>query len=218
MHTKKILLFGDSIRQGYDHYVKTALNGICNVYYSKDNSQFAHFLLRHLHEWAEWSGCGENVDLIHWNVGLWDTLELFDDNVLTPISFYADSIKRICKRIKHLYPNAKVIFATSTYVQEDMFPEPHKMKRRNMNTIEYNKVACEIVKSFGFEINDLYELTSKLDKTYYSDMTHLYTEKGEIVMLQKVLGVICNSLNIDNNFDCEKIVKEHRKNTEVLGM
>lgn len=218
MNTKKVLLIGDSIRQGYDHYVKTALNGICDVYYPKENCQFAHFVLRHLHAWTEWLGWGENVDLVHWNVGLWDTLELFDDGVLTSINFYADTIKRICKRIKLLYPNAKVIFATSTYVQEEMWPEPHKMRRKNINTMEYNRVACEIVKSFGFEINDLYELTSKLDKTYYSDMTHLYTEKGEIVMLQKVLSEICNALDIENNFDCEKIVKEHWKNTEVVGI
>ena len=147
MEKKKVLLIGDSIRMGYDKYVKNYLSDSCEVYYPKDNCRFAQYTLRHLSDWKSGFN-GEDLDLIHWNVGLWDTLELYDDGCLTPPEFYAFFIEKICKRIKVLFPKAKVIFATSTPVIESRFTEPHFSRRLNSNVKKYNNIAVEICKNF----------------------------------------------------------------------
>ena len=51
MKRKKVLLIGDSIRMGYDKYVKNYLSDSCEVYYPKDNCRFAQYTLRHLSDW-----------------------------------------------------------------------------------------------------------------------------------------------------------------------
>ena len=66
---KRVLLIGDSIRMGYDQYVKLALEGSAEVWYPEENCRFTQYVLRYLHEWVEKSG-GE-VDCLHWNAGLW---------------------------------------------------------------------------------------------------------------------------------------------------
>lgn len=38
---KKILILGDSIRQGYDKYVKMSFQDVAEVYYPGDNCRFA---------------------------------------------------------------------------------------------------------------------------------------------------------------------------------
>ena len=73
---KKILLIGDSIRMGYDKYVKEALKDSAEVYYPEENCRFAEYVLRYAHEWKKKLGCPDDPDLVHWNAGLWDALEL----------------------------------------------------------------------------------------------------------------------------------------------
>ena len=72
---KKVFLIGDSIRMGYDKYVAEQLAGEAEVAYSADNAQFTEYTLRHLGDWKEQLKL-DSVDVVHWNVGLWDTLHL----------------------------------------------------------------------------------------------------------------------------------------------
>ena len=72
-----MLLLGNSIRRGYDKYVKEALKDCCEVYYPLENCRFIQYMLRNLHEWKNELGLDDDVDVIHWNAGLWDTLVLF---------------------------------------------------------------------------------------------------------------------------------------------
>jgi len=50
---KKIVLIGDSIRMGYDKYVKESLDGIAEVYYPEENCKFAEYVLRFIGEWKK---------------------------------------------------------------------------------------------------------------------------------------------------------------------
>ena len=122
---KNIMLVGDSIRYGshvvsevaelspgYGIYVKEMLEGVANVYAPEENCRFAQYSLRFLQKWAK-KVPAEEIDVVHWNNGLWDVLRLYDDEPLTPIEFYGDLLKRVYKRIRLLFPNAKVIFALS---------------------------------------------------------------------------------------------------------
>ena len=209
---KKIILIGDSIRQGYDRYVKMALEGVAEVYYTDDNCRFTTYILRQLYDWKnEWK-CGDDVDLIHWNVGLWDCFTLFDGEMLLPIEDYVRNLHRICRMMKELYPNAKMIFATSTPVRE-----LYKVQiRRNCDIEAYNAAAVEVVQQYGAEINDLYGLMKDTPDSYHSDFTHYYTKEATQLITDQVLSKIENALDIKATpLDYEELF---RKKDDVIGM
>ena len=134
------------------------------------------------------------MDCVHWNAGLWDSLFMPDGEHHTPIEIYKYYIERVCNRIKRLFPNAKVIFATSTPVVEERFLG--ECKRYNKDIELYNAAAVEIVQKHGFVVNDLYEITKDIPIEYYSDMTHLNTKEGTRLLTDKVIETIENVLDV----------------------
>lgn len=205
---KKIVLIGDSIRMGYDKYVKDALKNTAEVYYPEENSRFAEYVLRYAHEWKSDFKCGDDVDLVHWNAGLWDALEIFGDAPMTSFDYYGEAIKRIDKRLRLIYPKAKLVFATSTNVCEEM-ADPNFM-RHNSTIEEFNRVALEALADTDTVINDLYSLTAAFPRSYRSDWVHFYTPEGTDIIGGRVLSVICKLLGIKadevdiENFSPEK--------------
>ena len=192
---KKIVLLGDSIRMGYDKYVKSALEGAAEVYYPGENCKFAEYMLRFAHEWKKSGDWGDDIDLVHWNAGLWDALELFEDEPLTSLDYYGEAIARIAKRLRMLFPKAKFVFATSTPVWEERCSKDF---RRHNSTIEkYNERAIESLRGTETEINDLYALAKTFPNEYRSDAVHFYTDKGTEMLGGRVLSLICDILGIE---------------------
>lgn len=192
-HMKNLLLVGDSIRRGYDKSVKKSLEGMANVVFPEENCRFASYVLRYLHEYKELSPDG-HVDVLHWNAGLWDCLRLFGEEPHTPIEVYAYYIDRICIRIRKLFPDAKVIFATCTRVlSEQMRPD---FKRYNEEIEAYNRAALEVVQKYGFGINDLYAVSAALPDSAHSDPVHYYTSAGTEAFTEAVLAHVAPALGI----------------------
>lgn len=189
-------MIGDSIRLGYDVLVKDAYRGVADVYFTQSNNCFAAYVLRFLHEWKNEMKCGDDVDCVHWNVGEWDTIVLYDDGPLTPIDMYKDYLERICRRIRILFPKAKVIFATSTPIDEALFLTPELHVRRNKDVEAYNAAAISVVSKYGHIINDLYGLMQGKPNDYHSDVAHYYTRKAAKLMTEQVCSVIDETLNI----------------------
>lgn len=190
---KNVLLIGDSIRRGYDKALRKSLEGKANVYFPEDNCRFAAYTLRHLHEYKALVEDGK-VDVVHWNAGLWDCLRLFEEEPQTPIDIYVYYIDRVCVRIKKLFPDAKVIFATSTSVQSEKMRKD--FKRYNEEIEAYNKAAVEVVKKHGFEVNDLYALSVTLPEEAHSDPVHYYTPMATEVYTKQVLSYVLPHLGI----------------------
>ncbi len=207
---KKIILIGDSIRQGYDKYVKEALAGTAEVYYTPDNARFAQYTLRYLHEWRDQEKWPEDVDLIHWNTGLWDALELFSDGPMGELDFYSHMIPRIHKRLKLLFTKAKQIFATSTAVEERMFETPEIFGRHNSVIEDFNRAALAALAGTDVIVNDLYALTRNCPTVWHSDAVHYYTDIGRAQIGGQVLAAVCKELGIQardvnlENFEPEK--------------
>lgn len=189
---KKILLIGDSICAGYNKYTKAAFDGIAEVIYSNDNGRFASYVFRWLPDLHRKFG---SVDLVHWNAGLWDSLIMHDGMNFSDIEVYKSYMERICVSMKRFHPNAKFIFATSTYVIEKGY-NPKGLRRKNADIEAYNAAAVEIVSRHGMEINDLYALTSTLPEAYHSDMTHYYTKDGTREITNQVIAHIEHALDI----------------------
>jgi hypothetical protein len=192
---KNILLVGDSIRSGYDQYVKESFEGIANVYYPDENCRFAQYVLRNLHEWVENTG-EKSIDVIHWNAGLWDTLRVYEDDCLTPIDTYVDFLLRIQGRIEKICPEAISIFATSTPVIEDGFIPDYSV-RYNVDIERYNRAATEALAKRGVIINDLYSPLMDVPSDYHSDQTHFYTAKATELIGGRVNEALCSALGID---------------------
>ena len=209
---KRILLIGDSIRCGYDKYVAMSLEGVAEVAYPNENCRFSSYIIRNLIEWKEKSGW-DDADLVHWNAGLWDNLVMLDGLHLTDIETYGKNVERICNLIEMLFPSAKMIFATSTPVQEELFT---RHKRYNRDIEAYNAVAVEIVKKHGGVINDLYATMSACPVSYHSDLTHYYTKDGTRVITDQVLAHIEAALNIHGKpLDYDALFK---KTDDIIGV
>lgn len=190
---KNILLVGDSIRIGYDKAIRRSYEGIANVYFPSENCRFAAYVLRNLHDYKALVPDGR-VDVLHWNAGLWDCLRLFGEDVQTPLDIYAYYIERVCIRIKKLFPETKVIFATSTSVlSEQMRPD---FKRYNEEIEEYNRTAVSIVQKYGFTVNDLYAASLTLPESAHSDPVHYYTPEGTKAFAEQVISHISQTLGI----------------------
>ena len=71
-----------------DKAIEKTLERKANVLFPKDNCRFASYLLRHFHEYLG-EVKGEDIDVIHWNAGLWDTLRQFDEDPHIPIDVYS---------------------------------------------------------------------------------------------------------------------------------
>lgn len=189
---KKIYLIGDSIRyggpniHGYGEYVKEKLGGIAEVYAPDDNCRFAQYTLRYLYDWTNGVDA-ENIDIVHWNNGLWDVLRLHGDEPLTPIDVYVDFLERVYKKLTLLFPNAKIIFALSTPVIE-AWGNPQFM-RYNKEICEYNNAAKKLMDKLGVKVNDLYSVAADFGEKYRADWVH-YDEEGCNLLADAVIKAL----------------------------
>lgn len=204
---KKILLLGDSIRMGYGYFVKEELKDKAEVYEPKANGAFLQNTLRFLQDWQADLGLSDgNVDVVHWNNGLWDcghlgvgktfeltcgspvltnakTQNVYEEENLTPPEIYAYFIDRVYRRIKTLFPKAKVIFALTTNIMDEELPGV--LMRKNTEIREYNRIAMEVLSKYDVEFNDLYSLTEKLGPEYRQDWVH-FNEVGYRLIAKEI--------------------------------
>lgn len=205
---KKVLLIGDSIRRGYDKYIKKIFEDKAEIFYPDENCRFSSYVLRYIPMWKDQLEI-EDVDLVHWNAGLWDSLILYDGENHISLEEYKKNIERICKMLKHYFPKAKMIFATSTPVIEELFTGD--VRRSNKDIEAYNTAAVEIVQRYDAQINDLYSLLKNAPREYHSDQTHWYTRGGTELITEQVRKVLEENLstkgkdlNYDSYFSKEK--------------
>ena len=192
---KKIILLGDSIRLGYEAYVREALRDVAEFYSPTENCRFAQYFFRYAHEWKQLGNWPSDADIVHWNAGLWDSLRLFGDEPLTPTDIYAHFIGRIDRRLRMLFPKAKMIFATSTSVNEAGFG--HNLERRNADIAERNAAAIAALADIDTVIDDLYTLTLSLPLSAHSDATHFNNAEGCRYLGSFVTCALCRELRID---------------------
>jgi len=212
---KKVILYGDSIRIGYEEYIRRSLEGIAEVYSPTDNCRFAQYLLRYAHHWKERGEWPDDVDAVHWNAGLWDVLELFGDGPLSSLEHYSDTIRKIDRRLRMLYPHAKMIFATSTAVVEEEY-NPQKC-RRNAVIERFNRAAIDALKDTDTVINDLYAITKDCPRALHSDMTHYETEGGVALVGAQVLSTIAREIGVEcKGIDTKGFCNPHHSK-DIIG-
>lgn len=214
---KKILIIGDSISAWYKKLVGIAFEGKAEVYFPNENCRFASYVLRRLPDWKNETGCGDDVDAVHWNAGLWDDLILADGKHHVPLERYREDIERVCETVRILFPKAKMIFATSTPVLEDEYASRFPYYRRyNKDTEAYNAAAVEIVTRYGGSINDLYTLMKDVPASYHSDMTHFYTKSATEKITDQVIHCLESHCDIQGKpLDYDRLFTGE---TEIVGI
>jgi lysophospholipase L1-like esterase len=125
----------------------------------------------------------KDCEVIHWNNGLWDVCNLFDDGELfCSDEEYYDTMLRIARLLKQITPN--VIFATTTPVYPDY---PYN---DNADIARRNKYLASKLEAMGVKINDLYSIVAaNFDKNLCEDKLHL-SEEGATLCAQKVCDAI----------------------------
>ena len=164
---KNVMLLGDSIRLiGYGTKVPEILGEDFNVLQPQENCRFSSYTLRGLHDWLPKL---DNIDVVHWNNGIWDVCEYYGDGYLTPPEQYCETMLRIARILK---ANAKtVIFATTTPIID-----PHK-SLKNESIELYNALIVPKLQEMGIIINDLYSFVKpNIDRFIREDKVHLSAE------------------------------------------
>ena len=181
---KTVLLLGDSIRLGYCADVKELLKDIADVRYPEENGRFAYYTLRMICEWTNLVEDPKAVDVVHFNNGLWDLGQRDGRECLTPVGIYEVTMSRIADEIRHYFPNAKLIFATTTPVNEAVFDSWHA--KGNAEVVKYNEAALKALTGKIAAVDDLYSFVRDHEiKRCYKDIVH-YTPEGSKFLAQKV--------------------------------
>lgn len=167
----RLMLIGDSIRMNYQPVVEQELSGEFEVAAPAENCRFAKFALNELERWFE--ACGE-PDIIHWNIGLWDSAVVCkEDGMFTSPEEYLYYMSRIQRELfKH---TDQVIFATTTPVQ------PGCLNQHIEYVESLNRIIIPFMQEQGVAINDLYQLLKSRGSGLQSpDGIHLNSQGQQI--------------------------------------
>ncbi len=186
MENKQILLIGDSIRMGYCATVKEALADVAEVLYPAENCRSTHFVIESLDYWVNLCRA-EDVAAVHFNCGHWDAAHFGDDDTpLTTVETYGFNIRKIVRRLKKYFPNAKIYYATTC----PMTPDPAPERNRTTDEIRaYNAEGIRAAEDCGIDVDDLFALTIEWDASMFADSCH-FTAEGSRILGQTVADFI----------------------------
>jgi len=174
---KVVFLIGDSIRMGYCETVKRELADTAEVVFPEENCRYSQYIITSL---RAWSGlCDpERVALVQFNCGHWDVAHWNDEEVsLNSPEIYAHNIRRIIDRLRVIYPNAKIVFATTTPMNPDGSNSVNS--RTTQEIMAYNAVGVHTAQACGAEVNDLFAYTQDWPSSCYEDYCHFTPESFE---------------------------------------
>ena len=181
-----VLLLGDSIRMGYCGFVREAMKDRADVYWPEGNCMFAHYTLRFLYDWRRIMPDPAKIKVVHWNNGLWDIGQRDGREPLTPRDDYVKTLVRIHGELRRYFPNARIVFATTTPINTSVKCEQHTLG--NAIVEEYNAAAVAALKPLGVEIDALYSFVRD-NAVPYVDIVH-YTPEGSRMIAGEVVRVI----------------------------
>ena len=171
----EILLIGDSIRMGYCGAVAEALRGKAEVKWPAVNCQSSQNVMIQL---TRWRGLVASPKVVQFNCGHWDAACWDGDaDALTTVDEYARNVRIIIRRIRRYWPEAKIVFATTTPMN------PNGNLGSNPRTTEsirrYNAAAVAVAQAEGVAVNDLFAITEKWPTSEYVDYCHFTKEAAK---------------------------------------
>lgn len=191
-----IFIYGDSISIGFTPTLRQALEGKANVYRLHTNGGDSTSFIPKMEALKaamdpHWDF---KFDIIQFNVGLHDLKYLDEDRKLnleegkqvTTLGQYAANLRRIVEWLKINYPEAKLVFCTTTAVPLD------SAGRKPGDAFRYNLVAKKILSAYpDVVINDLFAFSR--DHAVHGNV-HFTANKHNIVQGKYVANFLYNEL------------------------
>lgn len=182
-----ILLIGDSIRLGYCSTVREQLADAANVFYPAENCRNSQYVITKLYAWSKEYPADE-IKLIQFNCGHWDVAHWNGyETSLTSPDEYRRNIQMIICLLRKFFPNAKLVFATTTAMNP--LGSVGVNPRNNKEIALYNSIAVKVAEESGVVINDLNGITSTYGAEMFRDYCHL-TEAGFEELGKAVAGFL----------------------------
>jgi len=179
---KNIFLIGDSIRLLYCATVREDLQDRAEVFYVDDNCRSSQYIIFSMKKWAGMFDRPELVDIVHFNCGQWDTAHFNGMPCsLTSPEEYRKNIDYIIRLIKLFFPNARILFATTTPMNPVGGSTGGLNPRSNDEVDLYNTLALEVCAEYGVEIDDLNGFMRDLGPEYYEDTCHPTQEASQLL-------------------------------------
>lgn len=188
---QKVILIGDSIRMGYQDFVKAECAGSAEVWAPEENGGNSRNVLEHLEEWV----LSRRPDLVHVNCGLHDIRREFGAaEPAVPLPEYRANVEAILRRILE-ETNARPIWATTTPVNQKRHHETKDFDRFSADVLLYNRAAVQVCQELEVPVNGLFEVVMKAgrDRLLLPDGVH-FTEEGYRVLGRAVGDALCKCL------------------------
>lgn len=149
---KKLTLIGDSIRIGYQQTVHQMLSDEYEIWQPAENGGNSRNVLSHLDEWL----INQHADVIHINCGLHDLRKEYGSDVpAITLEEYEENLRIIFTRVKS-ETSAKIIWASTTPVNQKWHHETKGFDRFEADVDAYNEVANRVATEMNISIDDLY--------------------------------------------------------------
>jgi lysophospholipase L1-like esterase len=146
-----VLLLGDSIRMGYQPYVRQELGDAFDVSGPAENCATSRNLLANLGRWA----LERPASIIHLNAGLHDLrYDPGRDAPVVPMDEYESNVRTILGHLRDR-TDARLIWATTTPVHEKLHAEQKLSRRRESDVTSYNAIATRVAHELDVEVDDL---------------------------------------------------------------
>ncbi len=176
-----VVLFGDSIRMGYQNVVIRELAGTAQVWAPTENGAHTVHTLANVARWLE----GKNPAVIHINCGLHDMWRNDDGSIRHPLDFYLRNLEAIFAKLRELAPDAVLVFALTTPVDQDRQKTSNygRIVRYDADIPVYNAAARKLAEAQGLLVNDLYSAIEQVgtQKLIGPDGVHFNPEGCEVL-------------------------------------
>ena len=171
-----IFLIGDSIRLGYEDTLKKELSDVAHIISPAENCCNSQNIITGLNFWSNMIDFPDKIDTVHFNCGHWDVAHwLGYKTSLTSESEYEKNIQMIIDLIRIIFPNSKIVFATTTPINPQNLSGTNA--RSNDEIDRYNAIAVKVANENGVLVNDLNSYAKGFDSNNYVDYCH-YTKKA----------------------------------------
>lgn len=171
----EVLLIGDSIRMGYCSCTAKTLSGAAEVRWPEANCANSQNILISL---PSWRGLVSSPRVVQFNCGHWDMARWdHDEDPITSIEEYGRNIRKIIKRLRRYFPEAQIVFATTTAMNPNG-GVPQNV-RTNADIRKYNAVAVAVAESENVPVNDLFKVTENWPESAFADYCHYSDQSNE---------------------------------------
>ena len=202
----KITCLGDSIRIQYTPMVRELLGEDYEIYAPNENCRYAKYTLHGLYDWGKHM---KDSRIVHWNNGLWDTCEWFEDGCFSTADEYVANMLRIADLL--LARHEVVIFATTT-------PTSSQNERNKADNVKcYNEQLVPKLIERGVIINDLYSLVAADPVRFVSEDNIHLSDEGIKLCANAVANAIRQAAQTLEHTE-QKQTNETAENTSGLAV